>query len=47
MPDQIKVVSPKERKWKAPSPPIPEVEKRPRTTIALLEKKIEEPTTRS
>jgi hypothetical protein len=31
-----------ERKRKVPSPPIPEVEKRPRTTIALLEKKIED-----
>ena len=42
MPDQIKVVSPKEKKRKAPSPSILEVEKRPRMTIALLEKKIED-----
>ena len=42
MPDQIKVVPPKERKRKAPSPPIPKVEKCPRMTIALLEKKIED-----
>ena len=40
--DQIKVVSPKEKKRKAPSPPIPEAEKHPRMTIALLEKKIED-----
>ena len=40
--DQIKVVPPKERKRKAPSPPIPEVEKHPRMTIALLEKKIKD-----
>ena len=39
MPEQIEVVPPKR---KATSPPIPEVEKRPRTTIALLEKKIED-----
>jgi hypothetical protein len=39
MPEQIKVVPP--RKWKA-SPPIPKVEKRPRMTIALLEKKIKD-----
>ena len=37
MPDQIKVVPPKERKRKVPSPPEP-----PRMTIALLEKKIED-----
>jgi len=42
MPDQIKVVPPKEKKRKASSPPIPEVEKHPRMTIALLEKKIED-----
>ena len=42
MPDHIKVVPPKERKRKVPSPPIPEVEKCPRMTIALLEKKIED-----
>ena len=40
--DKIKVVPPKERKRKAPSPPILEVEKHPRMTIALLEKKIED-----
>ena len=39
MPEQIKVVPPKR---KATSPLIPEVEKHPRTTIALLEKKIED-----
>jgi len=39
MPEQIKVVPPKR---KATSPPIPEVEKHPRMTIALLEKKIED-----
>ena len=39
--DQIKVVPPK-KKRKAPSPPIPEAEKRPRMTMALLEKKIED-----
>ena len=42
MPDQIKVVSPKENKRKAPSPPIPEAKKHPRMTIALLEEKIED-----
>ena len=42
MPNQIKVVPPKERKSKVPSPPIPKVEKRPWMTIALLEKKIED-----
>ena len=42
MPDQIKVVPPKEKKRKAPSPPILEVEKHPRMTMALLEKKIED-----
>ena len=41
MPDQIKVVLPKEKKRKAPSPPIPEAKKHPRMTMALLEKKIE------
>ena len=40
--DQIKVVPPKERKRKVPSPPILEVEKHPRMAIALLEKKIED-----
>ena len=35
MPEQIKVVPPKR---KATSPPILEVEKRPRMTMALLEK---------
>jgi dynactin complex subunit len=40
--DQIKVVPLKEKKRKAPST-IPEVkEKRPRMTIALLEKKFED-----
>ena len=38
MPNQIKAVLPKEKKRKAPSPPIPEAKKRPRMTIALLEK---------
>ena len=42
MPNQIKVVPLKERKSKVPSPPIPEVEKHPRMTIALLEKKIKD-----
>ena len=41
-PDQIKVVPPKEKKRKAPSPPIPEAEKCPRMTTALLDKKIED-----
>ena len=41
MPDQIKIVRPKEKKRKAPSPPIPKAEKCPRMTIALL-KKIED-----
>ena len=40
--DQVKVVPPKVKKRKAPSPPILEVEKHPRMTIALLEKKIED-----
>ena len=39
MPEQIKVVPPKR---KATSPPIPKVEKRPRMTIVLLEKKIKD-----
>ena len=39
MPKQIKVVPPKR---KVASPPILEVEKHPRMTIALLEKKIED-----
>ena len=38
MPDQIKVVPLKDKKRKAPSPPIPEPKKHPRMTIALLEK---------
>ena len=42
MPNQIKAVLPKEKKRKAPSPPIPEAKKHPRITIALLEKKIED-----
>ena len=42
MPDQIKVVPPKEKKRKAPSQAILEVEKHPRMTMALLEKKIED-----
>ena len=42
MPDQIKVVPPKEKKRKASSPPILEAEKHPWMTIALLEKKIED-----
>jgi len=42
MPDQIKVVPSMEKKRRAPSPPIPEAEKHPRMTIALLEKKIED-----
>ena len=37
--EQIKVVPPKR---KATSPPIPEVEKHPRMTTALLEKNIED-----
>ena len=37
LPDQIKVVPPKERKRNVPSPP-----EHPRMTIALLEKKIED-----
>ena len=41
MPDQIKVVPPKEKKRKAPSPHIPEAKKRPWMPISLLEKKIE------
>ena len=40
--DQIKVVPPNKKKRKAPSPPIIEVEKHPRMTIALIEKKIED-----
>jgi hypothetical protein len=42
MPDHIKVVPQRRGKRKAPSPPIPEVEKRPRMIISLLEKKIED-----
>ena len=38
----IKVVPPKEKKRKTPSPPILEAEKWPRMTTALLEKKIED-----
>ena len=40
--DQIKIVRPKEKKRKAPSPPIPEAKKHRRMTIALLKKKIED-----
>ena len=40
--DQIKVVPPKGKKRKAPSPPIPEADKWPQMTIAFLEKKIED-----
>ena len=40
--DLIKVVPPKEKKRKAPSPPILEAKKHPRMTMALLEKKIED-----
>ena len=42
MPDQIKVVPLKEKKRKAPSPPILEAEKCPSMTMALIEKKIED-----
>ena len=42
IPDQINVVPSKEKKRKVPSPPIPEAEKHPWMTIALLEKKIED-----
>ena len=42
MSDHIKVVPPNEKKRKVPSPHIPEAEKHPRMTIALLEKKIED-----
>ena len=42
MSNQIKVVPPKEKKRKAPSPPIQEAKKHQRMTNALLEKKIEE-----
>ena len=42
MTKEINLLPPKERKRKAPSPPILEVEKSPRVTIALLEKKIED-----
>ena len=42
MPDQIKVVPLKDKKRKASSPPIPEAEKHPRMTMALLEKKIKD-----
>ena len=41
-PDQIKVVPPKEKKRKAPSPPVPETKKHSRMTMALLDKKIED-----
>jgi hypothetical protein len=40
MPDQIKVVPPKEKKRKAPSILLEVDEKHPWVTIALLEKKI-------
>ena len=42
MPDQIKVVPPKEKKRKAPSTLLENTEKHPRMTIALFEKKIED-----
>ena len=42
MPDQIKVVVPKEKKRKAPLAVLENDEKRPRMTIALVEKKIED-----
>ena len=40
MPNQIKVVPPKEKKRKAPPALLENDEKHPRMTIALLEKKI-------
>ena len=42
MPDQIKVVPPKEKKRKVPSPPTPKAEKHLRMIVALLDKKIED-----
>ena len=42
MPDQIKVVPPKEKKRKVPSTLLENKDKHPRMTIALLEKKIED-----
>ena len=42
MPDQIKVVPPKEKKRKAPSTLPENDDKCPWMTIALLEKKIED-----
>ena len=42
MPDQIKVIPLKEKKRKVPSPPILEAKKRPRMTMALLDKKMED-----
>jgi len=42
MPNQIKVVPPKEKKRKAPPALLENDEKHPRMTIALLEKKIED-----
>ena len=42
MPDQIKVVPPKEKKRKAPSTLLENKEKHPRMTIDLLEKKIKD-----
>jgi len=39
MPEQIKVVLPKS---KAPSPSVPEVEKHPKMTIAMLERRIDD-----
>ena len=41
MPEQIKVVHPKENKRKVPSTLLENDEKDPRMTIALLDKKIE------
>jgi hypothetical protein len=40
MPDQIKLVPPKEKKRKAPSTLSENKEKHPRMTIALLEKRL-------
>ena len=42
MPEQIKVVSPKEKKRRAPSAMLENEEKCPRMTMALLQKKIED-----
>ena len=41
-PNQIKVVPPKEKKRRAPSPPILQAKKHPRMTMAPLEKKIKD-----